>query len=910
MKLTSLHCQIFIIAFLTTVAGGFPSTAQQTADNPDRVMTLMGGKSGARDLPQDHGVAGTWQKLRKLRTTASVLYTTAHPDDEQGGMLTYLSRGVGARTAMLTLNRGEGGSNVMGPELFDALGLLRTEETLLAGTYYGLDDLYFTAMADYGYSKRLEEALAKWGKEAVLREMVRVIRLNRPLVMVSRFHGSARDGHGNHETAGVLSQEAYHLAGDPKAFPEQLTREGLRPWQPFKLYRGGIKPGEQWNLSVFTGTYSPWLGESYENFGWLGYSFHRSQFSGIRRVVSGSTPLLYERLSGPTVRQVSLKEKEETLFEGLDTSLSGLFNLTGETAPSGAATLLKDAEAQVEKAVAAFNVQNPATIVPFLTTALNKTRALLGLLSNQPEAAFMLRIKERQLMEAIHAALGVEWNAIAVRAGTNPPANPYAPLPTMGPVVPGQPFAVQATLVNPGKEAITFQGIEWLANGDWKPGQIQSAGKVLQPNEKVVEILPITVPGKAAFSQPYFSRKSLLENQYTTLSQAYQHLPFQPPALMAVARYLVNGELVEVRETVRTREANFPYGYQLHSLKVAPVLAVNLKPSLLIFPLDRKGNTFPLKIELVYNGEKAVRGELTVHLPTGWKTNPVSVPFSFTQPGEKTTAEMTVTVPLLSDQAYEIRAVATVNGETYAEGFDLVSARDLDDVYSYHPAVTTVKGVSVKVAPQLNIGYVMGVGDEVPASLEQLGARVQLLSAGDLASGKLNLFDAIMVGVRAYAIRKDLVTFNRRLLDYAQQGGNLIVLFQTQEFVPGTMAPYHAQLPPEAEEVSEEDSPVQLLAANHPVLRQPNAITLADFNGWVEQRGSKFFSEWDNAYTPIVATQDQGQAPQSGGWLVSRYGKGYYSYFAYAIHRQLRYGIPGAYRITANLISLGKSSAR
>jgi hypothetical protein len=266
-----------------------------------------------------------------------------------------------------------------------------------------------------------------------------------------------------------------------------------------------------------------------------------------------------------------------------------------------------------------------------------------------------------------------------------------------------------------------------------------------------------------------------------------------------------------------------------------------------------------------------------------------------------------VAVPAIENREYRIEAVATSGGRTFQEGYDVIEHRDLETRYLYHDASSRVRGVDVKIAPGLKVGYIMGVGDDVPAGIAQLGAQVQLLNAQDLAAADLRQFDAIMTGTRAYAVRDDLRTYNQRLLDYAKNGGNLIVLYNTPgEFDPNKFAPYPGQLPRNAEEVSEEDSPVAILSPARPELTTPNAITKADFDGWVEQRGSKFFSEWDKAYTPMIETHDQGQAPQKGGWLTASYGQGHYTYFAYAFHRQLPSGVPGAYRLLANLLSLGK----
>jgi hypothetical protein len=284
------------------------------------------------------------------------------------------------------------------------------------------------------------------------------------------------------------------------------------------------------------------------------------------------------------------------------------------------------------------------------------------------------------------------------------------------------------------------------------------------------------------------------------------------------------------------------------------------------------------------------------------------IPFAFTRSGEKARFQLTVTVPEIQNRQYTIEAVATTGGADFREGYDVIEHRDLETRYLYRPATSTLRGIDVKIAPGLKVGYVMGVGDEVPAGIAQLGAQVQMLSAQDLAEADLSRFDAIMTGTRAYAVRDDLNTYNSRLLDYAKNGGNLIVLYNTPaEFDPNRSAPFPGQLPRNAEEVSEEDSPIEILAPNRPEFTTPNAITKADFDGWVEQRGSKFFNEWDKAYTPMIETHDQGQPPQRGGWLTASYGRGHYTYFAYAFHRQLPFGVPGAYRLLANLLSLSKS---
>jgi hypothetical protein len=357
-----------------------------------------------------------------------------------------------------------------------------------------------------------------------------------------------------------------------------------------------------------------------------------------------------------------------------------------------------------------------------------------------------------------------------------------------------------------------------------------------------------------------------------------------------------------------------PYGDELRELAVVPAVAVNVTPRMAVVPLGVQAGAIDIVVELVNNmrpeaNDGAVHGVLDVRLPGGMSTSgsAATAPFTFTRAGERS-AHRFHFVPrdVASGRDYWFQVVATVGGREYVEGYEAIEHRDLETRNLYHAAGVLVRGIDVKIAPKLKVGYVMGIGDEVPAGIAQLGASVALLGEADLARGDLRQFDAIVTGTRAYAVRDDLKTYNRRLLDYVKDGGNLIVLYNTQELVPNEFAPYPGELTAGAEEVSEEDSPVEILAPAHRVLTTPNTITAADFAGWVEQRGSKFWSAWDGAYTPIIATHDIGQPWQRGGWLMAEYGKGHYTYFAYAFHRQLPYGVPGAYRILANLLSLGK----
>jgi LmbE family N-acetylglucosaminyl deacetylase len=876
--------------------------------------------SGYEPLPQDTGAAGTYQKLLKLKTIASVMHTTAHPDDEHGGLLAWLSRGMGARVSLLTLNRGQSGDNALGPQLFDGLGLIRTEELLASNRYYGVDAQYFTSVIDFGFSKRLEETLDKWGRETALRDVVRIIRMERPLVLVSRFQGTQRDGHGNHQTAGLVTLDAFRAAGDPKRFPEQIA-EGLRPWQPRKVYIGGMREDEPWTVRVDPGQYSPWLGLSYGDFARIGLSYQRSQNSGRLALTPGPQYGYYKRADSPSAAGAGGLEalpanlsgsRENGFFDGINTSVGGIFSALRRPEPAGAAGHLQPIVQAVDEAIQRFSIVDPSASVPALARGLTATRAAIDAFASEPDAVFILRRKEAQFMDAISTAMGVALMAVAQPAGAADPVGPaaaFAAPPVMGPVVPGQTFDVRVTFISRGTPAIALDNIAVEAGRGWTAtaAPATSSSPPAQ-NEPVTRRFSVALaPDTPLSSKPYFHRANFQDARYAITDPAQFGRPASVEPAVAVVKYRVEGAVVEARETVRRREAKLPYGYVMRELRVVPALAVTSNPATVVVPVKAQTKRVSVQVDVLNNRDSGSKGELTLRLPQGWSADPPRVPFTFARGGERATYNFTVTIPSIADRAYQIEAVATADGREYREGYETIDYRDLEARLLYRPSVTDVRGVDVEVVPGLTVGYVMGVGDQVPEGIRQLGYSVTMLDESELARGNLSRFDAIVTGTRAYAVREDLKTYNRRLLDYVEQGGNLIVLYNTQELVPSLWAPKPGELTARAEEVSEEASPVDILAPDAPMLQWPNKITKADFNDWVEQRGSKFWNSWDPAYRPIIAARDQGQAPQQGGWLWLRHGKGHYTYFAYAMHRQLPYGVPGAYRLMANLLALSKN---
>ena len=936
----------FVPALLTTLVMTVPTEHVSAQSRPalDRVLAFPDPVPGEA-LQVDLGAAGAWHRIRKLTTTSSLLHVVAHPDDEHAGMLTLASRGWGARTALLSLNRGEAGANAIGPELFDALGLIRTRELVLSGRHYGLDDLYFTSAVDYGYSKSLDEAMRSWDFEALLGDMVRVIRLNRPIVVVSRFHGSPRDGHGHHHAAGLLTPEAVAAAADPARFPDQIVREGLRPWRVPRLYRGGVRLTEPQDVLVDANAYSPSLGATYQRWADRGLSLQRSQTSGRVRGGSGRT-YRYERLDGgaagggggvagtgeraevvaiqPGTVEAAGAGMADAFAAGLDTRLTGLPALVGERVAEEVAAALAEVQEVIDGVVRDFDFTAPEASVAGLARGLALLRAVTGGEGVPPEVGFQLAVKERQFEDAIVAAGGIGVVAELVAAGggggrAGGRAGGAGAGAVGAVVVPGEEVGVAVRVESAMTGRVEVVGVG--TNMDLADSDVDApAGPA-----PYVHRLTIRIPPDARPAGPYFDRSGLDESHYRVTDSTDLHLPWAAPALRAIVDLRVDGTHLSRSVAVTGSVPQLPYGSVTRRVDVLPALSVSVSPGVRVVavggpererdgaaPAGGGGNpdgnaARPIEVILrVQTNLAEVAAEAGIELPGGWTASPAAIRHDFRSRGEAIETPVTITPP--DGWRGEVvvhavaRATAPASPREHRTGHRVVDHRDLPLARLRIPARATIRSVPAASLDGVAVGYVMGVGDEVPGAIEALGASVHLLDESDLAGGDLDAHDAIVVGTRAYAVRRDLVDNNQRLIDYARRGGNLVVLYQTQEFVPSEMAPHPATLPPGAQEVSEEDAPVRLLAPSHPLLASPNRIVEADFDGWLEQRGSKFFAEWGTAYTPLVETHDTGQSPQRGVWLAATAGAGRYGYVALALHRQLPYGVPGAYRILSNLL--------
>jgi LmbE family N-acetylglucosaminyl deacetylase len=842
----------------------------------------------------DLGTAGLVNVLQRLQTTASALHTGAHPDDEDSAFLARTARGDHARVAYLSLNRGEGGQNIIGTELFDALGVIRTEELLQARRLDGAFQ-FFTRTFDYGFSKTRAEAAAKWGERDTLGDMVRVIRLFRPLVVNARFAGTPDDGHGQHQLAGHLTPLAFAAAADPNEFPEHM-REGLRPWQPRKLYRGGSREDAANTLAVQTGTFDPVLGRSFAEIAAEGRSQHKSQEMGgleLRGPSASGLRLIESRVQSST--------PERSIFDGIDTSVAGLAALAGLPAGSLRAELAAMADAAA-RALQEYEPLSPTRIVPALAAGLVATRAARAALESltasadaKADAAFLLAFKEEDFTDALARTAGVVVDPLAddetvVQGGTLD-VTVRAFLPE------GSPAGVSDAAVTapPG----------WTVGPAPQP-TVETGPRGRRETPAHSARFRVTVPSDAPPTQPYFLEVLRRGDTYRWADGAPKSLPFASPLLTAAVTLNVGGVTARVSRPVQYREADRVRGELRRDVNVVPAVTVGLDSRLLVVPLGTTPNQQRVVVRATSFSAGAVSGALSLRLPPGWVASPTSTSFTLRAKGDKTSATFVVTAPARRVAGrVELAAEATVNGRSYGRDVQTIAYPHIQTHRIYWPATADVQVLDLHVAP-VRVGYVMGSGDLVPDALRRMGVDVTLMDDDMLATGDLSKFDTIMVGVRASESRPEFVANHGRLLQYVERGGTLVVQYQQTDYVSRNLPPYPVQSPGNSR-VTDETARVTILAPDHPLFTFPNRIGPADFDGWVQERNLYAFGSFDSRYTPLLESADPAEAAQRGGEVYAEVGKGRYVYTAYSWFRQLPAGVPGAYRQVANLVSLSKA---
>jgi LmbE family N-acetylglucosaminyl deacetylase len=875
--------------------------------------------SDSRPLPEDLGAVHLAQLLTKLNTTARIMQTTAHPDDEDGGLLTMEARGKGASVLLFTLTRGEGGQNKFGTESSDELGILRTLELLEADKYYGVEQR-FSHVIDFGFSKTAEETFNKWhGHDIALGDMVRAIRIFRPDVLVARFSGTPRDGHGHHQASAIITVEAFRSAGDPSRFPEQI-KEGLLPWQAKKLYVGN-PPGmfqrnvaeQDYSVKLNTGEYSPLLGMSYTQFALEGLAHQTSQGTGGIRVPPGPRYTYYQ-LKDSVLAKPANDAHEQDFFDGIDTSLVGLAARLGaeEAKVPFLRPALESLQKHIDAASKAFTVLAPSACAPELLAGRDETSRLIHeleeKLSPQARAGIMpsLQAKLQEFQDAANEALGIYFD-ITVDPPGAPPGLSYFPRmeQTISEAVPGQTFTVTARLYNRGKIELQNSGMGLESPEGWKLTTLKADHGPLAPGEMQSAQFQVTVPENAGYTRPYWSRKNPeTETVYTVDSPRHLTDPLPQYPLHGYANFSVNNLTSTAQAIAKIKFVDPTLGQSERPLAVGPPISVLLTSPVAVAPVGGAGKS-QIGVSVRGNVQSVVHAKLHLETPAGWKVEPSEIAVDLDHDGDLNNYAFQITPENLHEGTYKITAKAEYNGKQYAEGFKLITRPDLDSYYAYRPATENVQAVDVKLPSQLRIGYLMGAGDEIPSVLQSVGLNISLITPQELATGDLSRYGTIVVGIRAYDTRTDVREHNRRLLDFVNNGGTLIVQYNqsTGLFNEGHYTPYPATAA--NIRVSVEEQPVEILAPEEQVFNWPNKITTKDFDGWVQERGLYFMSQWDEHFKPLLACNDPGEPSQKGGLLLAHYGKGIYIYSAYGFSRQLPAGVPGAIRLFVNLVSAG-----
>ena len=890
---------------------------------PTRAQAPAGGPSPVDPLPPDAGTAGLKQMLLRLQTTARLMQTTAHPDDEDGGMLTLESRGKGDTALLMTLTRGEGGQNKVGSNLFDVLGVLRTLELTASDRYYGVEQR-FSRVADFGYSKNPEETFQKWGGHDIpLSDMVRVIRTFRPDVLIARFSGTERDGHGHHQASAILTKEAFRAAADPNRFPEQI-KEGLQPWQAKKLYVGNVCgfgastcAAENYTVRLNTGQVNPLLGMSYIQFAMAGLRHQLSQGAGGWTVEPGDRYTYYKLMDSSLPRATDKDGHEKDFFDGIDTSLGTLIT------PSDAAAReeLAGVEAKIAEAAKAAE-KDPGSAAAPLVSVIASLARLEGRLrdSNNQDRLARLIEKESQARTALNLALSLSLQAsLAMPPGSSGPLGPGED--PLAAISPGQKFTVRVKLHNGSTQPVQLRSL--FLEGQVTDSEARERIPPLEPGKDYQTDFQVVLPPNTPPTRPALHRNDPeRDGVYSVDKPQYQTLPFPPAPFRVSVRYDVPGlpsrihsgpamppeALPEISAPVLVTFADEKGAEQKRPLAVAPAFSVELEPGEQIVPIAN-GSERSVRVGVSSNLTGATSGTLRLEAPAGWRIEPKEIPVRLRERGDKKHFEFKVVPGSLKEGHTQIRAVLAAGGKDYSEGYTLVTRDDLAAAYYYQPALQRVSIVDVKVPKDLKVAYIPGAGDEIPTVLQQIGIDLTVLPAEKLASADLAGYGTIVLGIRTYDTQKDVATNNRKLLDYVSAGGTLIVQYDASvgDFNSGHFTPFPSTL--SRGRVSVEEAPVEILAPEDSVFHYPNQITPRDFDGWVQERGLYFMSQWDSHFRPLLSSHDPGEQPLPGGMLRAQYSKGTYIYTGYAFFRQLPAGVPGAIRLYVNLLGAGHESS-
>jgi LmbE family N-acetylglucosaminyl deacetylase len=828
------------------------------------LVALPGGvaaQGGPLAPPSTGGIARFDWLLQRLTEPRRVLVIAAHPDDEDTGLLTLAARGYGADAAYLSLSRGEGGQNLIGAELGVALGLLRTRELEAARAVDGARQ-FFTRAYDFGFTRDFAETERLWLPDSLLKDVVRIVRRFRPHVITAVFSGTPRDGHGQHQMAGVLARRAFDAAGDAAAFPELSTEEGLGPWEPLKLYTSTRFSPQATTVVLPEGMLDPRTGRTIHQIAMESRSQHRSQdFGVLQRIGPAETRLALERSrveAGPG----------DGLFAGIPVE------------PSWLAVLADSLRRSVTPA-------GLGTAVPPLAAALRRLRS-----EPTPRAD-----AEALVSEALSIAAGVLLDVRAERAL----------------LVPGERVGIEAEVYNGGSVTVAWRDVALRSpSAGWgEPIVITPASGIVDPGAAVTSRDTATIPATAAPSPPYFVARPLIGALYdwSGVPAATRGLPHGAPALTAHVALEIGGVPVELTREVTLRVQDQAVGEVRKPVQLMPAVEVLLEPDTLFWPA---GDTLPrtFTVTLRRNGADTTRGRVRLAVD-GWVT-PADRAFVLTRRGEAVSMAVPLRRPAGAATAdVHVRAEAvTADGAVYREGTTAIAYPHVRPTSWLRAAESRVRVAPAALPGARRVGYVRGASDRVPEALRRAGLPLDVLDPAALGRGDLSAYDVIVVGSRAYETDTALVAANDRLLDWVRAGGHLVVQYQQYAYVRGGYAPYRLEIATPHDRVTDETSPVTVLVPGHPVFQRPNQLTAADWDGWPQERGLYFAGTWADAWEPLLEMRDPGRAPVRGGLLVASVGEGTYVYTGLSFFRALPAGVPGAFRLFFNLLQVGQELDR
>jgi len=806
-------------------------------------------------LPPEQMSGGEIQlALQKLNVLGRVLYIAAHPDDENTNLMALWANGSLYDAAYLSITRGDGGQNLIGPELRERLGVIRTEE-LLAARRVDHAKQFFSRAIDFGFSKTAEETMRIWDHDKILSDVVWVIRKFRPDVIVTRFSPEDQLTHGHHTASAILAVEAFSVSGDPKRFPEQLAF--VKPWQPTRLvwntspffFSNRHLPFDPTGLTVLeAGGYSPLLGKAYTEIAAASLSMHKSQGVGSppRR---GARKEYFKLLEGQPMAT--------SFFEGIDTNWSRVSN------SDPIAT-------RIRQIILNFHPVDPAASVPELL----KLRQMMAEMKDDswiPE-------KKAELDGIIAACLGLH-----VEAST-----------TNETITPGQTAAIKLEAINRCNVPVTLQEARCALSSESTKVDV-----ALPSNELVTKDVSFKIPEETSYSQPYWLRRQGTVGTFTVDDQRLIGLPENPPALPVEIMLQVNGQDLQYILDTKYRIVDPVAGELRRSLVIAPPVFAKIANSVLVFATNQPK---PVTVR-VTAATCPVKGELKLAVPQGWGVDPASVPIDLKGADAETEVTFIVKPPEQNSEG-TLRAIVSIAGRDYSFERVRISYPHIGVQTLMPPAEARLVRADIRKKGE-RIGYIPGAGDDVPESLEQIGYSVKILSESDITANNLAQFSAVVLGIRAFNTQERISNWLPELFAYVKDGGVVIAQYNTlAELKSEQLGPYQLEI--SRDRVTDENAEVRVLAPNHPLLTSPNRITSKDFEGWVQERGLYFPKKWDPAWIAILSCNDPKEKPLDGGILVAKLGKGFFVYTSYSWFRQLPAGVPGAYRLFANMLSLGK----